>query len=414
MRSACLGIRSVEVKVFRKTEGSYMFDFQSTMKEMLDQEVAEGYVAGASALVLHKGREMFYHDCGFADREAAVPMKRDTIIRLYSMTKPITAAAVMVLAERGDIDLWDPVSRYLPEFAHQKVWTDKGEVPALRAVTIWDLMNMTSGITYPCEDHEPGRRMGRVLKEFLESRERGERIDTREYLRRIAEVPLCFQPGAGWLYGYSADVLGGVIEAVGGMPFGEFLQKELLVPLEMPDTGFSVPAEKRARFAASYDFDQSTVTLTHVDSSHLGEFFEGDVAFESGGAGLVSTIEDYSHFARMMLNKGIYKGQRILGKKTVEFMAQNHLKEEQGKTVTWDSMRGYGYGCLMRVLTDQSEAGTIAPLGEYGWDGWTGNYVIMDPKDDLCLLYFIQRRGAGGATPLVRRLRMAAYAALED
>ncbi len=389
-----------------------MFDYQGTMRAMMEQEVAEGRVAGASALVLHKGREMFYYACGFADREAGTPMGRDTIIRLYSMTKPITSAATMLLAERGDLDLWDPVSRYLPEFAGQKVWTEQGEVPALRDVTIWDLLNMTSGIPYPSEDHEPGRRMGRMLQGLLAREEQGERVDTREYMRRIAEVPLCFQPGAKWMYGYSADVLGGVIEAVSSRTFGEFLQKELLDPLEMPDTGFFVPGEKLGRFARSYDFHGSTMTLAPSDASHLGELFKEGTAFESGGAGLVSTLDDYSHFATMLLNKGLYRGKRILGEKTVEFMTQNHLNEEQKKTLTWDSVRGYGYGCLMRVLMDQSEAGTIAPLGEYGWDGWTGNYITMDPKDDLCFLYFIQRRGAG-MTPLVRRLRMATYAALE-
>lgn len=387
-----------------------MFNYRQTMDALLEREVNEGRVAGASALVLHRGREIYFHTCGYADRERQTPMRRDTLIRLFSMTKPITAAAVMILAERGVIDVWDAVSRYLPAFQGQQVWTGKGLVPAERENTIWDLLNMTSGICYPNENDEPGRQMGRMLEEMIAKRERGERADTLDYANAIARVPLCFQPGTMWMYGYSADVLGAVVEAASGMRFGEFLRKEIFEPLEMKDTGFFVPECKRDRFAQAYEWGKDQ-TLEPCDGSHLGEYYGEDVAFESGGAGLVSTIDDYSRFARMMVQKGQYEGKQILGQKTVEFMTRNHLSEKQRVTCDWDSVRGYGYSCLMRVLIDQGAAGTNAPLGEYGWDGWTGNYVTMDPEDEMVLLYFIQRCGAG-MTPAVRKLRMATYAVL--
>lgn len=180
----------------------------------------------------------------------------------------------------------------------------------------------------------------------------------------------------------------------------------------MKDTGFFVPDEKKCRFAQNYIWNEEAGRLAVYEDSHLGEYYGEDVAYESGGAGLVSTIDDYSHFAQMLLQKGEYNGRRILGKKTVEFMAQDRLTREQKADYNWDSLVGYGYGCLMRVLVDQGAAGTIASLGEFGWDGWTGNYVTIDPADDMVLLYFIQRCNSG-TTPLLRKLKMAAYAALD-
>ncbi len=402
-------------------EADRMRDEKAAADRILQQEIAQGNVPGdvrqrsngVSALILHKGKELYYNAFGDADAERGIPMKRDTIIRLYSMTKPITAAAVMLLAEQGKVDLWEPVSRYLPCFRGQKVWDNvKGEIPAERENTIYDLLNMTSGITYPDGATEPGRRMKAVVDDFVARRERGERVDTQEYMRGIASVPLCFQPGDRWMYGYSADVLGGIVEAASGMTFGEFLQKEFFAPLDMPDTGFFVPEGKRNRLAQYYDMTEEGILVPHK-GSHLGEYCGEDAAFESGGEGLVSTLDDYSHFALMMVGKGAYEGRRILGRKTVEFMTQNRLTETQRRTLNWDSMKGYGYGCLMRVLMDQGEAASNASLGEYGWDGWTGNYVTMDPGEEFVLLYFIQRCGAGGISGTLRRLRMAAYGMLE-
>lgn len=389
-----------------------MFDYKETVDKLIQNEVDKGELSGAGFLVLHKDKEMFFDAYGYADKEAKKPMKRDTIIRLFSMTKPVTAAATMILAERGEIDLRDNVSKYLPYLKSQTVWQEKGCVPVQRENTIWDMLNMTSGIPYPNENDESGRQMDEIFRRLIARREAGERVTTQDYLREIAGVPLCFQPGERWMYGLSADVLGGVIEAVSGMTFGEFLKRELFDPLDMQDTGFFVPEEKRGRFAQIYEWKEEEKALVPFLTSHLGEYYGEDVAFESGGAGLASTIDDYSHFAQMMLHKGIYNGKRILGRKTVEFMAQNHLSEAQKINYNWDSTIGYGYGCLMRVLENQGIAGTNGSIGEFGWDGWTGDYVTMNPADDVIILFFTQRCGLG-FSPLVRRLRMATYAALE-
>lgn len=389
-----------------------MFDYKETMDKLMGQEVTEGRVKGASALVLHRGREIYYNAFGFADAERGTPMQRDTIIHLYSMTKPITAAAVMILAERGDLDVWDAVSGYLPAFKEPKVWSEEKqcEFPAEREITVWDLLNMTSGIPYPDPNHESGRRMDKAVKELVKRREQGETVDTQEFLSRIAAVPLCFQPGEQWMYGFSADVLGGIVEVVSGKKFSQFLKEELFEPLEMADTGFFVPKDKLHRFAQYYDLTPQGELKVHT-GSHLGEYYGEDVAFESGGAGLVSTLDDYSHFASMLVNKGKYKDKQILGRKTVEFMTQNRLTDNQRKSLIWDSVKGYGYGCLMRVLIDQGQAGFNGSLGEFGWDGWTGNYVTMDFSEELVFLYFIQRCGAG-TTPTVRKLKTVTYSAL--
>ena len=196
--------------------------------------------------------------------------------------------------------------------------------------------------------------------------------------------------------------------------YGELVDDSILnADRETVRVSIFVPEEKKHRFAQAYEWQETEGVLKPFLRSHLGEYYEPDVAFESGGAGLVSTLDDYSHFATMMLQKGMYKGKRILGKRTVEFMTQNHLSDHQRRSCDWDSVRGYGYGCLMRVLIDQTAAGTSAPIGEYGWDGWMGAYVTMVPEEDLILLYFIQRCGAG-MTPVVRKLRMATFAACEE
>lgn len=388
-----------------------MFNMQERIAALINQEIEKGEIAGANIMVLHKGKEIFFDCYGYADKENKFPVKRDTIFRLFSMSKPITAVAAMILVERGEIDVRDAVSKYIPAFANQKVWCDGQEVPAQRDITVWDCLNMTTGVPYPDLSCESGRQMDELFKELIARRENGEVITTMDYVNRIAQIPLVFQPGERWMYGLSADILGAVIEVVSGKKYSKFLQDEIFLPLGMKDTGFYVPTDKEWRFAKNYDMVNGE--LVPFTRSHLGEYYKQDVAFESGGAGMVSTIEDYSHFSQMLVNGGTYNGVRILGRKTVVYMAQNHLRPEQMEALNWDSNLGCGYGCLMRVLINQSAAGTNGSLGEYGWDGWTGNYMTVDPTEELTILYFIQRCGAG-FTPTMRKLRSVIYGSLNE
>lgn len=390
-----------------------MTDYRKTMEEIVENAVCLGKIAGANVLMLRNDEDVYFKSHGFADKEAGIPMQRDTIFRMYSMTKPITAAAVMILAERGKLDLWDPVSMYIPEFSDCKVMEEDGRlVLPKRPVTIFDLLTMTSGIPYPDMDCESARRMDALFGKIKENLSEGMHTDTLTYCRKIAEVPLCFHPGEKWRYGLSADILGGIIEVISGDTFGHFLKKEIFDPLNMKDTGFVVPKEKRSRFCACYRWSNEEERLVPYTDNHLGlEGYGEDVVFESGGAGLVSTIDDYARFAKMMLHGGTLDGTRILGRKTVELMTSPHLTAAQSVDYNWDSVQGYGYGFLMRVLTDPGKAGSNASVGEFGWDGWTGNYVTVDPAEGMILLYFIQRTDAG-TTKEARKLRMAAYGSL--
>ncbi|MCR4897225.1 MAG: beta-lactamase family protein [Lachnospiraceae bacterium] len=393
-----------------------MGDYRVLLQDLLDEDVAKGEAAGDSLLVLHRGREILYLESGKADREKDIPMRRDTIIRLFSMTKPVTAVALMILYERGQIGLLDPVSKYLPEYADLRTYAEGDTpVPLDRPITITDLLNMTSGIPYP-ENWEgctrSGREMDALFARLLQQVREGKGPSTREWVREISAVPTVFQPGTRWLYGQSADILGAIIEIVSGMSFGEFLKREIFDPLQMPDTGFWVPEEKRDRFAMSYELWDDGL-LHPVSDTHLGEWYLSEPAFESGGAGLVSTIDDYSRFASMLAGGGRFAGRRILGSATVRFMTRNRLDEVQRAPLNWGNNMGYGYGNLMRVLLDPGKAGIPAEPGEFGWDGWTGNYVSIDPSEDLIFLYFTQLRGAW-KIDLMRALKAIVYAHLDD
>lgn len=389
-----------------------MFLYDQIVNKLIQKEVEDGNVTGASMLVIHKDKEIYHNTFGYADKENKIPMKRDTIFRMFSMTKPITAVATMILVERGEIDLWDPVSKYFSEYKNQLVYNEEGRLePVKRDVTISDLLNMTSGIPYP-DDTKSGKEIGKIIDDFIKKRKLGEIVTTQDYIKAIGKVPLLFQPGEKWLYGFSADILAGIIEVVSNKKYSEFLDEEIFNPLGMNDTGFFVPKEKANRFANIYKFDENEKVLKPFEEDFLGVYYGEDVEFESGGAGLVSTLDDYSKFAKMLLNKGTYNGIRILGRKTVEFMIKDKLTDKQKVDFDWDSIKGYGYGCLMRILVNQGEAGTNASIGEFGWDGWTGNYIIMDPVENLIFMYFIQRCDSG-VTPVVRKLRMATYASIE-
>ena len=203
--------------------------YSSTIDSLIKRYMDAGEIAGASLLLIKDGEEKYAKVYGEADKENHIPMQRDTIFHLYSMSKPITATAVMILFERGELDVWDSVSKYLPCFKNRTVWTEAGEVPAERDITVWDCLNMTSGIPYPCDHLESGRRMGEVFSELIRRRVAGEWVDTMEWVDQLEKVPLVFQPGEKWMYGFSADVLGAVVEVVSGKKFGRFLQDEIFV-----------------------------------------------------------------------------------------------------------------------------------------------------------------------------------------
>lgn len=380
---------------------------------LLEEMTATNFISGISCMVLHNGEEQCYYESGMRDIANALPVTRDTIFRLYSMTKPITSAAVMILLEEGIIDLLDPVSKYLPGFNNQYVWQKGMLIPAAFPVTIQHLLNMTSGLAYGGEGSAAEVRTGILLEEVKEKLTSEHPLTTVEIMNRLGQLPLAFQPGEKWQYGMSADVLGAIVETASGMRFGEFLSERIFKPLGMKDTAFYVPADKQSRLAKVYRETESGLEEFHI--SHLGiqNKMELPPAFESGGAGLVSTIDDFAAFTQMLLNKGTYKGNTVLSAKTVEFMTGAHLSSGlQNYINQWENLPGYTYANLMRIMQDPGVAVSMSSKGEYGWDGWLGTYMMNDPADNLTLL-IMQQKTDSGTTVYTRKIRNVMFSALE-
>lgn len=382
--------------------------------ELATEMVETGYVAGVNCMVLQHGRELAYYEAGYRDVAGNKKMTRDTIFRLYSMTKPVTSAAAMILLEEGKIDLLDPVSKFLPGFQDQYVIENGVKIPVTKPATIQNLLNMTSGLVYPGEGNPAEIRNTPLMEEVIAKLSTPEALKTVDIANRIGELPLAFMPGTTWQYGLSADVLGAVIEVVSGMSYGEFLKKRIFEPLGMQDTAFYVPAARQDRLAKVYRETEDGLVEEHF--SHLGiqNTMEREPAFESGGAGLTSTIDDYARFTQMLLQKGEYQGRRILSQETVRFMTTAHVSAQQQRGVeTWESLAGYTYGNLMRIMTSPESAGGLGSLGEYGWDGWLGTYMMNDPAHDLTFLMMYQRTDSG-TVGYSRKMRNVLFAALEE
>ena len=384
-------------------------NLQAQVDSILTAAVRENQCAGMTVLVRRNGEDVLYAQAGLADIEAQKPISDDSIFRLYSQSKPVTAAAVMLLVERGLIDLMDGVDKYLPGFRSPKVVDAQGNItPAYRAPWIMELLGMTAGLSYPGED-PAGQYAARVFEDAHAQILAGGGIPTVEFMNRLGEQPLAFQPGTHWRYSTCADVLGAVIEVVSGKRYGDFLREELFEPLGMVDTAFWVPEDKRERFVTCYKRTPEGLR-PWLDQNLACGVYDRDPAFESGGAGLVSTLEDYSHFADMLLNKGEYAGKRILSPASVEFMTASQLNDAVRRDL-WDSLDGYNYGKLMRICDEPERMAGLAVRGEYGWDGWLGSYFCNMPDQGITILS-MQNTTDCGTSPYVRRVRNAVLAAL--
>ena len=377
------------------------------LSSCLKRAVENHEAAGISLLVLQDGRELCHVREGYADLAAGTPLRRDSLFRLYSQTKPVTAAAAMILADRGVIDLMDPVDRYLPGFRNPRIVDADGKV---RPPWIVELLGMTSGLCYP--DADPaGQYAARVFEENQRQISGGGGMGTVEFCNRLGEQPLAFEPGTRWRYGTSADVLGAVIEKASGKRFGEFLKEELFEPLGMADTDFWVPEEKRDRLVTCYR--RVPGGLEVFDSLHLAVGrYDRPPAFESGGAGLVSTLDDYAAFAGMLMNGGTAKGRRILSGAAVRFMTSPQLTEGVRRDM-WDSLGGYNYSCLVRVCDCPGRAALFTDRNEYGWDGWLGTYFANLP-DRMITFLLAQNVTDTGTAAVTRKCWNILAASLEE
>lgn len=389
-----------------------------TLSGKLQQELLRAVenqeVAGANILILKDGKEVAYAQGGYADREAGRNFERDTITRLYSMTKPVTAAAAVLLMERGRLDPGANVEEFLPGFHNAVVAEQGGLVPANRLVRIYDLFQMTSGLVYGGDvSNASFVETEKLFDKIKENLFTEEAMTTVEIANRLGLLPLAFHPGRSWQYGTSADVLGAVVEVISGKSFGEFLREEFFEPLNMKDTAFYVPKDKQSRLAKVYErTDEGLVLYTQ---NHLGimNSMQQQPAFESGGAGLASTMEDYAHFAAMLMADGTYEGKQILKPQTVRYLTQGELLPWQQEVFdhNWDSLGGYTYGNLMRVVKEPGKAFMMTSAGEYGWDGWLGDYFTNSPENKITMLLSYQLRDAG-ITSLTRRLKNIVWSEL--
>lgn len=377
------------------------------IKQIINKCIANHEEVGAAFVLTKDKKEVLKYSAGMADKEHGVLMNETTICRAFSCSKVATAIAAMILMERGQLDInWD-LERILPEFANPFYIRNGEKIPSSRSIKIRDLLNMTSGIPYPGDCSEGIEETQKVWSDLDSSIKEGKSLTTLDFARAIGKCPIAFDAGAQWMYGASADVLGAVIEVISGKRLGVFMEKNIFQPLGMRDTAFFVPKEKEDRLSVLYENGEGTKIF---EGSNLCIYdIDTPPAFESGGAGLFSTAADYAKLGAMLANGGESNGNRILGRKTIEFMATNGLTGHQKSTLNWDSTLGYGYANLVRMVEDKNKAGTLASCGSFGWDGWTGTYLLCDPVERISVTLFVQRCGAG-TTQLSRNLVNAVYA----
>lgn len=374
--------------------------------ECLSRAVETGDTAGVSLLVRKDQEEVFYAAQGYANLETREPLRRDHIFRLYSMTKPITAVAAMLLVERGELDLEMPVSCVLPGFANQTVWDGEKTVPVQRPVTVRSLLNMTSGLHYGEEDAPQAKAFSTYLDECGRKLHTPQAVTTQAFANALGKFPLAFQPDTHWRYGFSADVLGAVIEVVSDLTLGQFMERNLFAPLKMTDTGFWVPEEKRHRLVRAYEpLGDGRMAPYNGEYLLISSTMDQPPEFASGGAGLSSTIDDYARFAQLLLNKGTLDGQRILAPQTVDFLLGGSLTPEQQQSLeSFGGHSGYTYSHLLRRMVDTGRACLMGQTDEYGWAGWLRCYFANLPRANATVLLMQQRKGSMPVS-LARKVR---------
>ncbi|HWP67718.1 MAG TPA: serine hydrolase domain-containing protein, partial [Rectinemataceae bacterium] len=372
----------------RIIEGNYMASFRDLEKFM--DTIPELGVSGIDCIVYRDHREIFRHAAGYSDIENRVPISRGTLYNIYSATKIITCVAAMQLVECGKLLLTDPLYAYLPEFKDMKVKIGTFVIaPAKRHIRIVDLFTMSAGLSYELDTPE----MRKLITET------GGDFNTRDFVGALAREPLLFEPGEGWNYSYCHDVLGAVIEVVSGMSFGEYLRENVFHPLAMEDSGFSVPKEKLGRLAPQYEYDNDTRMVARITSKCLGA---AGSRHESGGGGLITTVEDYILFADALACGGVaMNGERILSKNTINLMRKNQLDEKRLNDF-WSMgySKGSGYGLGVGVITDSAIACTLTPENAFYWGGIGGVQVLVDPDNGLSL--FVAQHTFGSPAELIK------------
>ena len=379
------------------------------LTEAMQAYVDDGRLAGAVVLVARRGRVAYLRSFGQRDIESGSPMADDAIFRIASQTKAIISTGVMVLQEEGRLLISDPVGRYLPEFARTQVAIARNGggyevVDARGRITIRQLLTHTSGVSYGNGPASDRWESAGIQGWYFADREE----PVGDTIARIAALPFDAHPGEQWIYGYSIDILGALIEAVSGQPLDEFLRTRILDPLGMEDTHFYLPLDKRDRLATVYSATNNGLERAPNPGHMVGQgaYVDGPRTSFSGGAGLLSTAIDYARFLQMMLNGGELEGTRLLSRKTVELMTTNHLTDQPFRA-------GQGFGLGFSIVENVGARGLPGSKGEYGWGGAYHSTYWVDPVEDLVVVYLTQLIPAGGLDDQ-GRLRALIYQAIED
>ena len=384
------------------------WDFDQITQWLRDQS-AKNVIPGAVLMIVRNGRIAYFESVGVLDPETKAPMRKDAIFRIYSMSKPITSVAVMMLAEQGKVILDEPIAKYIPAFKDMKVGVEtKGEdgkpklelVASKKPITIQDLLRHTSGITYGFF----GDMM--VKKAYVDAHVFDYAIDNAEFADRIAKLPLAFQPGTTWDYSHSTDVLGRLIEVVSGKSLYQFEKENILDPLSMSDTSFYVTDKaKHSRIAEPFRDDRKIGVDADFNDPRVVE------KWESAGGGMVGTVADYARFLSMLTNGGTIDGKRYLGPKTLAYMTSDHTAGVITPGPYYLPGPGYGFGLGFAVRKEAGVAPSPGSVGDYNWGGAGGTYFWVDPKENMFVVYAMQ--SPRNRVPFRQVLRDMVYGAIE-
>lgn len=394
------------------------------LSDAMQKHIAAGRIHGAVMLVHRGGAEAYSAVLGMQDAEAQIPMRRNTIFRIYSMSKPVTAVAVMQLVEQGRVQLSDPITKWLPEFkAVQVMRAPLGEVadtvPQARPITVRDLLTHTSGTPY---NFTAPPKLRAAMEQAASPQTELDffALSMDEATALFAQTPLLHQPGTRWHYGIGLDLAGVLVERVSGMRFGDFLQENLFAPLQMNDTGFgATTAEQQKRLAVNYttaEAGQGGALQVH-EHPRESNLYTTRPQFESGGGGLVSTADDYLRFARMIVNGGALDGVRVLSRKSVELITRNSLTAEERSVEPPGSeglFRGGGFGLGVRVIEDSGLARTLVSPGTSSWGGAAGTWYFADPAEEMAGVLMIQAFRSPHNWPIRQDFENLVYQAIND
>jgi len=357
-------------------------------------------VPGCDCLVYHKHKPVYRHMAGYSDKEQELPMQKDALYNLYSAGKLLTCTAALMLYERGDFLLSDPIYEYLPAFKHMQVRVDGDLKEAKNHIAVGDLFSMKSGITHDIR-----------IKPIVDMRQAtGGKCPTVSVANALAEEPLLFEPGTRYHYGLSHDVLGALVEVISGMSLGTFCEQNIFKPLGMTRTTYLPDVETEARLAPMYMHlpeEKKTIKISSKNVFRLGELHE------SGGAGVISSTEDYMKLIECLCNGGkAPSGASVLSSSTIDLMRTNCLDENALQDFDWPDLIGYGYGLGVRTMIDKAKSGSPGSYGEFGWGGAAGAYVLIDPEKELSLFY-VQHMLESLEPYIHPRLRNIAYSCLD-